>query len=35
VTGTVRSGAERDRGLALARETNGVRRVEDRITVGK
>ena len=35
VTGTVRSSAERDRGLALARETNGVRRVEDRITVAR
>jgi hyperosmotically inducible protein len=35
VTGTVRSNAERDRGLALARETNGVRRVEDRITVAR
>ena len=35
VTGTVRSSAERDRGLALARETNGVRRVEDRITIGR
>lgn len=35
VTGTVRSSAERDRGLALARETKGVRRVEDRITVAR
>jgi osmotically-inducible protein OsmY len=35
VTGTVRSSAERDRGLALARETNGVRQVVDRITVGR
>jgi hyperosmotically inducible protein len=35
VTGTVRTSAERDRGLALARETNGVRRVEDRITIAR
>ncbi len=35
VTGTVQSKAERDRGLALARETNGVRRVEDKITIGR
>jgi osmotically-inducible protein OsmY len=33
VTGKVRSTAERDRALALARETNGVRQVIDRIVV--
>ena len=33
VTGKVRSAAERDRALALARETNGIRQVVDRITV--
>jgi hyperosmotically inducible protein len=33
VTGKVRSRAERDRALALARETNGVRTVVDRITL--
>jgi hyperosmotically inducible protein len=35
VTGTVLSGAERERALALARETNGVRQVVDRITIGR
>jgi hyperosmotically inducible protein len=34
VTGTVRSAAERDRALALARETNGVRQVVDRTRIG-
>jgi osmotically-inducible protein OsmY len=33
VKGTVRSNAERDRALQLARETDGVRQVLDRITV--
>jgi hyperosmotically inducible periplasmic protein len=33
VSGKVRTNAERDRALALARETNGVRRVIDKITV--
>ena len=33
VTGKVRSTAERDRALALARETNGVRQVIDRIVL--
>ena len=33
VTGNVRSGAERERALALARETNGVVRVVDRTTI--
>jgi hyperosmotically inducible protein len=33
VTGKVRTRAERDRALALARETNGVRNVVDRITL--
>jgi len=33
VTGKVRSSAERERALALARETNGVRKVVDRITI--
>ena len=33
VTGKVRSSAERDRALALARETNGVVRVVDHTTV--
>jgi len=33
VTGKVRSSAERERALALARETNGVRQVVDRITI--
>ena len=33
VTGKVRSRAERDRALALARETSGVRNVVDRITL--
>jgi len=31
----VLSGAERERALALARETNGVRQVVDRITIGR
>ena len=35
VTGTVHSGAERDRALALARETAGVRQVVDHVTVGR
>jgi hyperosmotically inducible periplasmic protein len=33
VTGTVRSGAERERALALAKETNGVRHVLDRTVI--
>ncbi len=33
VTGKVRSSAERERALALARETNGVVRVVDRTTI--
>jgi hyperosmotically inducible periplasmic protein len=33
VTGNVRSSAERERALALARETNGVVRVVDRTTI--
>ena len=33
VTGKVRTRAERDRALALARETNGVRQVVDHITL--
>jgi hyperosmotically inducible periplasmic protein len=33
VSGAVRSTAERDRALALARETNGVRKVVDRTTL--
>jgi hyperosmotically inducible protein len=33
VTGKVRTRAERDRALALARETNGVRNVVDRVTL--
>jgi hyperosmotically inducible periplasmic protein len=33
VSGKVRSGAERDRALQLARETNGVRQVVDRVAV--
>jgi hyperosmotically inducible protein len=33
VTGTVRSRAERERALALARETNGVRQVVDRTSI--
>jgi hyperosmotically inducible periplasmic protein len=33
VSGKVRSRAERDRALALARETNGVRQVVDRLTL--
>lgn len=33
VTGKVRTSAERERLLALARETNGVRQVVDRITI--
>lgn len=33
LTGTVRSQAERDRALALARETAGITRVVDRLTV--
>ena len=33
VTGKVRTRAERERALALARETNGVRRVVDHITI--
>jgi hyperosmotically inducible protein len=33
VTGKVRTKAERDRALQLARETNGVRQVIDRLTV--
>jgi hyperosmotically inducible periplasmic protein len=33
VTGKVRTSAERDRALALARETNGVKRVVDRTSV--
>jgi hyperosmotically inducible protein len=35
VTGKVRTSAERDRALALARETNGVKRVVDRTTVAR
>jgi osmotically-inducible protein OsmY len=35
VTGKVHSSAERERALALARETNGVRQVVDRITIGR
>jgi hyperosmotically inducible protein len=33
VKGAVRTNAERDRALALARETNGVRQVVDRLTM--
>lgn len=33
VTGNVRSRAERERALALARETDGVRNVVDRLTI--
>ncbi len=33
VRGKVRSAAERDRALQLARETNGVRRVVDQLTI--
>jgi hyperosmotically inducible protein len=33
ITGKVRTRAERDRALALARETNGVRNVVDRVTL--
>jgi hyperosmotically inducible protein len=33
IGGTVRTAAERDRALKLARETNGVKQVIDRITV--
>ncbi len=33
VTGKVRTRAERERALALARETNGVRQVVDHITI--
>ena len=33
VTGSVRSRAERERALALARETDGVRNVVDRLTI--
>jgi hyperosmotically inducible periplasmic protein len=33
VSGKARSAAERDRALALARETNGVRQVVDKITL--
>ncbi len=33
VTGKVRTSAERERALALARETNGVRQVVDRTTL--
>jgi hyperosmotically inducible protein len=33
VSGTVRSNAERERALALARETDGVRQVIDRVTI--
>jgi hyperosmotically inducible protein len=33
LTGTVRSAAERDRAVALARETNGVTRVVDRLEI--
>lgn len=35
VTGTVRTTAERDRALALARETTGVKRVVDRTTLSR
>jgi hyperosmotically inducible protein len=35
VSGKVRSNAERDRAIALARETEGVRRVVDKITVAR
>ena len=35
VSGTVRSQAEHDRAVQLARETNGVARVIDRLTVGR
>jgi len=35
VSGTVRSTAERDRALQLARETAGVTQVIDRLTVGR
>jgi hyperosmotically inducible protein len=33
LTGVVKSARERERAVALARETNGVTRVEDRLTV--
>ena len=35
VSGTVRSAAERDRAIQLARETAGVTQVIDRLTVGR
>jgi hyperosmotically inducible protein len=35
VTGTVRSSDERDRALQLARETDGVLKVEDRTVIAK
>jgi len=35
LTGNVRSQAERERALALARETNGITQVVDRLTVQK
>ncbi len=34
LTGTVASARERERAVALAKETNGVTRVEDKLTLG-
>ena len=34
LTGTVNSARERERAVALAKETNGVARVEDKLTLG-